>query len=105
MGMEKVDRENASIAEAAFRDEQLILQHKQIKLIEEKEHLERSKEDAKVAQLKRYGDALRNSVSKLGNEPLEIIVFFENIEKQFKELKVPDNLCVTLMKPYLNERA
>ena len=105
MDMEKEDRENAKIAEIAFRDEQLSLQHRQIKLMEEKEHLERTKEDAKVVQLKRYGDALRNSVSKLGNEPLEIIHFFDIIEKQFKELKVPDDLRVSLMKPYLNERA
>jgi hypothetical protein len=81
------------------------LQHRQIKLLEEKEKSEKERDDAQVAQIKRYGDALRNSITKLGVEPIELIAFFDNLERQFKELKVPDNLRVALMKPFLNDRA
>ena len=105
---EKAEKEAARAereAEKEYRQAQLELQQKQIKLLEDKEKSEKDRDDGQVAQLKRYGDALRNSITKLGVEPIELIAFFDNLERQFKELKVPDNLRVALMKPFLNDRA
>ena len=42
---------------------------------------------------------------KLGNDVVEFIPFCDNIEKQFNDLKVPQELRVSLLKPFLNERA
>jgi len=81
LAAEKAEREEASAVEVAFRETQLELQQRQLKLLEDKGNSDISKKDTRVAQLKRYGDALRNSVTKLGVEPVEIIKFFENIER------------------------
>jgi hypothetical protein len=103
--LERAEREADRAAETEFRKAQLDWQLHQIKLLEERDKSEKNKEDAKVVQLKKYGDAFRNSVTKLGADPIEIIAFFDNIERQFKELNVPKELCVSLMRPYLNDCA
>ena len=36
---------------------------------------------------------------------MKIIAFFDDIERQFHELKIPKELHALLMKPYLNDRA
>ena len=73
--------------------------------MEQKEAAEKEKEKNNVQLLKRYGDALRNTVVKLGNDLLEVIPFFENFERQLSELKVPVGIRVSLLKPFLNDRA
>jgi len=73
--------------------------------MEEKQRSDKEKEHAKVTQLKTYGDALRNSVTKMTNEPIDLLLFFDQIERQFLDLKVPDDLKVMLIKPFLNDRA
>jgi hypothetical protein len=92
-------------ADLTFEDEQLKLQKKRVELMEQQDAEERNKEQAKVKLLKTFGDALRNSVVRLGNDPTELISFLDNLERQFDELRVPENLYVTLLKPFLNERA
>jgi len=67
--------ETERAAEAVFRASQLDLQQQQITLFEVKAQSEKDRDDTKVIQLKKYGEALRNSVTKLGIEPMEIIVF------------------------------
>jgi hypothetical protein len=59
----------------------------------------------RVSQIKRFGEALKSAFTKFGNDPIEIISFFDNIEKEFIKLKVPDNLRACLIKPFLNDRA
>jgi len=86
-------------------NDQLKLQEHQISLMEEKQRSDKEKEHAKVTQLKTYGDALRNSVTKMTNEPIDLLLFFDQIERQFLDLKVPDDLKVMLIKPFLNDRA
>jgi len=61
----------------------LDLQQKQITLSEAKEQSEKDRDDTKVIQLKKYGEALRNSVTKLGNEPMEIIVLLKIMSGNF----------------------
>jgi hypothetical protein len=95
---ECAERQNRFVAEDKFREQQLMLQAEQIKL-------ERERRETKVSQLKHYGDAIRNSVSKLKeNSPLEFIPFINNFERLFAELKVPSELRVALITPYLSEQ-
>jgi len=49
--------------------------------LEHKEQQDLTKEANNVHLLKKYGDALRNSVVKLGNDLLEVIPFFDNFER------------------------
>jgi hypothetical protein len=98
-------REEKAIERRAFQEKQLSLQHRQVALMEDKDRVEKEAEKGRVKMLKNYGDVLRNTVVKLGNDVIDFIPFCDNIEKQFKELKVPSELRVSLLKPFLNERA
>ena len=56
-------------------------------------------------KLKQFGDALRNSLAKIGeNSPLEFLSFISALERHFHELGVPPEFKVALMTPYLSER-
>ena len=88
-------------ADEAFQREQLQLLGKQIKMQEDRD----ARDHTAVSQLKKFGDALRNSVNPMGNDPMELILFFDNLERQFDALRVPGALYVSLMKPFLNDRA
>ena len=52
-----------------------------------------------------YGDAFRSAAVRLGKEAVDIIPFFQHCDKLFADLHVPDDLCVKLLRPYLNEHA
>ena len=60
---------------------------------------ERSKIESVTFQLKQYGDAMRHSISKMSDNTLELIVFFDSIDRLFAELAVPKHLQVRLFKP------
>jgi len=91
--------------ERASREALLLLQQRQVTLMEKKDSEDLAKENNNLQLLKKYGDALRNSIVKLGNDLIEIIPFFENFERQLSELKVPVGIRVSLLKPFLNDRA
>ena len=91
--------------EKEHRKELIALQQRQITLMEQKERLEVAKESNDLVQLKKYGDVLRNTVVKLGNDLIEVIPFFDNFERQASELKIPRGIRVPLLKPFLNDRA
>src|SRR5664279_668917 len=94
------------------REEEAARSNQQLKLLQEANGLqreaiakERSRSEAISSRLKTYGDALKNSITKMSDNPIELVVFFDSIERLFKELDVPQSLRVILLKPYLNERA
>jgi len=67
--------------------------------------LDKSKTESKVFKLKQYGDAIRNSVTKMTeHSPLDFLPFIAKFENLLTELSVPGILWVTLMTPYLSER-
>ena len=94
--MRQRDSENERNDE--FRRNQLRLQEEQLRL-------EQCKTESKGFKLKQYGDAIRNSVSKLTeNSPLDFLPFIANFERLFNELSVPADLRVSLIAPYLSDR-
>jgi len=85
-------------AEENFRDSSLRLQT-------EKLEFERRKDEALVFKLKQYGDAIRNSVSKMSdNSPIDFLPFIANFERLFESLAVPADIRVSLISPYLSDR-
>ena len=76
-----------------------------LKIQSDKEIAEKAKEDAKSAKVKRYGDAIRNSITRQSNDPIEAITFFRNAEALFDTLEVPDDIKGVIIRPYLNDRA
>ena len=59
----------------------------------------------RAAQLKRFGDAHRASLTRMSDQPIDLINFLDSADRLFADLEVPIDLRVTLIKPYLNERA
>ena len=53
--------------------------------------------DSTAVQIKTWGDALRNVISKMPNDSIEIVAWFVSAEKLFDQLKVPENLQSVLI--------
>jgi len=64
---------------------------------------ENERAECQAVKLKRYGDALRNALTKQSNDALDTVAFFRNAVL-FHEVKVPAELRGILIRPFLNER-
>ena len=47
----------------------------------------------------------KNSVIKMGADPIDVVAFFNNVERLFMAYSVPVDLKARLINTYLNERA
>ena len=95
---EREYKENAKKREMDLKERELELK----RIAAEKEE---SYRNCTAAKLKLWGDALRNTVSRMPAEPIEIVSWFIALEKLFDQLQVPDELRAVLLRPYLNEKA
>jgi len=48
---------------------------------------------------------LCNTISRMPNEPIEIVSWFASLDHLSNQLCVPDDLRAVLVRPYLNDRA
>ena len=55
--------------------------------------------------MKRFGEALRASLTKMSDQPIDLINLLDSADRLFADLEASVDLRVTLIKPYLNERA
>ena len=102
---EREERKQQREAEAIRAEKQLQELQEANSLQREAIRKEKGKSESVISKLKQYGDAIRNSITKMSDNPTEIVVFFDSVEHLFLNLEVPGPLYVTLLKPYLNERA
>ena len=58
-----------------------------------------------AALLKRYGDALRGVLSRMPTDPVDILAFFDNAERVFKNTNIPATYQAQLLMPYLTDKA
>jgi len=63
------------------------------------------RQDSAAARIKKFGDAIRNSMSQQSNDPIETVAFFRNAEVLFDKLDVPTDLRGILIRPFLNEKS
>ena len=56
-------------------------------------------------QIKTWGDALRNTITKMPSESIDVVSWFVSIDKLFEQLNVPADLQAILIRPYLSDRA
>jgi hypothetical protein len=80
--------------------ERLKREELEIKRIELERHTA-DKEKNTATQVKLFGDALRNAVALMSNDPMEI----RSIERTFETLKVPNELKSALVRPFLKDKA
>lgn len=82
----------------------------QIKRLElEQQNLRQAEESRRhesvAARVKKFGDAVRNAITRQSNDPLETVTFFRNAEALFATLDVPTELQGVIIRPFLNEKA
>ena len=56
-------------------------------------------------KIKSGGDALRNTITKMPSEGIDVVSWFVSINKLFEQLSVPADLQTILIRPYLSDRA
>ena len=64
-----------------------------------------SQKESVAMRLKTWGEAIRNTITKMPAEPIEMVTWFISLERLFDQLKVPAELQSVLIRPYLSERA
>jgi hypothetical protein len=52
-----------------------------------------------------FDGAMKHAMSRMPNDPIELVSFFENIERMYVTFNVDDDLKASLLRPYLNDRA
>jgi len=102
---EREERRRRDDIEQKRWDEDAALKRAQLKMQEDRDRREREKNESVVSKLRIFGDAIKNSIVKMGNDPLDLVPFFANVDRIFGDLKVPNDLRVTLLKPYVNDKA
>ena len=69
------------------------------------EKIELINKESTVVKIKTWGDALRNTITKMPSEGINVVSWFVSIYKLFEQLSVPADLQVILIQPYLSDRA
>jgi len=84
----------------AASTEQLKRQELEVKRLEITEQNKREKQ--KVIQLKRYADALKGVLHPQPADPCGLPLYFDNLQRLYKQFDVPAKLQASLLIPYLN---
>jgi len=105
----RVKELDLKMKEAEIKDQQwrkeFELRTKEYELKKKTVEHESVQKDSTGAKLKLWGDALRNAVSKMPSERIDIVSWFICLERLYKQLEVSTELRAVLMRPYLRERA
>ena len=66
---------------------------------------DRAYKESTAVKIKTWGDALRNTITKMPSEGIDVVSWFVSIDKLFEQLNVPADLQAILIRPYLSDRA
>jgi len=92
-------------------EQQRILEEKRCELQYEEQRRQRDFEERKwredraykestAVKIKTWGDALRNTITKMPSEGIDVVSWFVSIDKLFEQLNVPAELQAILIRPY-----
>ena len=80
-------------------------QRRQREFEERKWREDRAYQESTAVQIKTWGDALRNTITKMPSEGIDVVSWFVSIDKLFEQLNAPADLQAILIRPYLSDRA
>ena len=100
----ELERQKLEFEMRKFEAEQK-MKKAELQMLQQKYAAECEEKDSVVMRAKRYGDAIKASVTVMGSEPLDVVLFFTHIEAVFDCYKVPIDLQAALLQPYLNAKA
>ena len=66
---------------------------------------DRAYKESTAVQIKTWGDALRNTITKMPSEGIDVVSWFVSVDKLFEQLNVPAGLQAILIRPYLSDSA
>jgi len=99
---ERMQKEQDSM----LKERELQLKEREMDLQREKARREMELKESPANKLKLWGDALRNAISHMPVESIDIVSWwFQSLEKLFEQLKVPAELHAVLVRPYLRDKA
>ena len=101
---ERQRRDELELKERQRQDE-LNLKEKELELKRLTAEKEERHRETPAVKLKLWGDALRNTITRMPTEAIDVVSWFVALDRLFDQLSVPDDLRAILMRPYLNERA
>ena len=110
-GPDKLEREKLDFKKKKFdlehslRLRETAVKEAELKIQEQKRNAKEAEKQSVVLMAKRYGEAIRASVTPMGPDVLDVVSFFKRIEVVFDQYEVPVNLRAALLQPYLNEKA
>jgi len=80
-------------------------QRRQREFEERKWREDRASKESTAVKIKTWGDVLRNTITKMPSEGIDVVTRFVSIDKLFEQLNVPPDLQAILIRPYLSDRA
>jgi len=87
------------------REQQWEELHKQREFEEKKWREDRAHKKSIVVKIKTWGNALRNTITKMPSKGIDVVSWFVSIYKLFEQLSVPADSQAILIRPYLSECA
>jgi hypothetical protein len=87
-----------------LREAELRLQEEQLARQRERDAWDHDRKKMPAAQVKYFGDVLKNVMSKFPSDMTDAPIFFAGVEKLFDSLSVPGELQSKLLMPYLDDK-
>jgi len=106
-----LDRQRLA-AEAAARDAQIALESERLQLKHDALNSQRTRDEARdtqdrerrntmAARTKLFAQSLQNVMPKMSNDAVQLVTFFDMVEKLFENFQVPSDLQAVLLNPHL----
>jgi len=110
-----LDRQRLA-AEAAARDAQIALERERLQLKHDALNSQRTRDEARdtqdrerrntmAARTKLFAQSLQNVMPKMSNDAVQLVTFFDMVEKLFENFQVPSDLQAVLLNPHLTVTA
>ena len=91
--------------EEKLKREEIGLRKEEIRRMKIRDKKEEERRSSMVHMAKMFGDAVKNTVARMPDDPVDLVSYFASVEAQFNILEVPANLKAQLLRPYLNDKA
>ena len=72
---------------------------------EQKERKEENWKNDRASRAKKYADAIRGSISPMGPDSLDALIFFKRVEQLFHSYEIPVEFQANIIIPFLNAKA
>jgi transposase InsO family protein len=116
MDIEGEARNRQMEIEGAARDRQLALEHERLRLKQEALDFQRTRDNTRdtqeyerrntmAARTKLFAQSLQNVMPKMSNDAVQLVTFFDTVEKLFNNFVVPHDLQAILLNPHLTATA